>query len=194
MSNPIRKDHSVDVIRLIDKLKEELGGYRSYFGVTFGLNCDDVVMQLEKIQAHLPTQMREAANLARESERILHDATTDAEEKLASAKRDSEQMLKEAHAEAERIVEQARLQQESLISESEVLKLAKAQAEDIRNTSERESRQMRREADKYAHEVLTSVEGTLSRMLTQVERGKNELDQATRRENGENRDKAPAPK
>jgi len=73
------------------------------------------------------------------------------------------------------MIEQARLQQERMVSESEILKLSKAQSEEIRNAADRDSVQMRRGAEKYALDVLNQLEGVVGKVITTIERGKQDL-------------------
>ena len=54
--------------------------------------------------------------------------------------------------------------------------LAKAQADEVRHAAERESSQMRRGADRYAHDVLSNLENSVGKVLSQVERGRSELE------------------
>jgi cell division septum initiation protein DivIVA len=172
----IRKDPTIDVLRLLENLKTQVANPHRFLGVTFGYNPDDLLMQIEKIRATLPREVKDAASVAKETERILETARSDADSTIYQAKAQAERLVEEAKAEAHRLVEQARLQQEQMVAESEVLKLAKSQAEEIRHTAERESYQMRRGADRYAHDVLTNLESVVGRVLAQVERGRVELE------------------
>lgn len=172
-----RKDYTMDVLRLLDQLKAMV--YRPkvipFMRVAFGYDPDDLAMHIEKVRAHLPRELKDAASLNRESERILETADQDAKTIMDQAKREAERLLTEAKVEADRTMEQARIQQSQMVADSEVLKLAKAQAEEIRNAAERDSLQMRRGADKYAYDVLCHCENVLTRQLQTIERGKVEL-------------------
>lgn len=172
----IRKDSTIDVLRLLENLKVLALKPKSFVGIAFGYDAEEFVMQIEKIRATLPREVKDAATVAKESERIIESAKDDATRELDQAKSQGERALAEAKKEAERLIEQARLQQEQMISESEILKLAKSQADELRHTAERESSQMRRGADRYAHDVLSNLENSVGRVLSQVERGRAELD------------------
>jgi len=172
----IRKDYTIDVLRLLDGLKQQVEAPRSMMGLTFGYNKENLVMQIEKIRASMPREVKDAATVARESERIIESAREEADTMSDQMRREAERILAEARAEAERLLEQARLQQEQMISESEVLKLSKAQSEEIRNAAERDSQAMRRGADRYALDTLNNLETVVGRVLSAVERGKAELE------------------
>ena len=144
-------------------------------GLVWGYHPDEVDMQIVKIRSMLPDEVKAAAVTVRESDRILESAREDAKTTMDNAKREGERVLAEAHIEAERILEQAKLQQERMTSESEILKLAKAQSEEIRNAADRDAVQMRRGAEKYAVDVLSQLEGVVGKVMTTIERGKQDL-------------------
>lgn len=171
----VRKDYTIDVLRLLDNLRALAEEPRTFLGLSVGYNPNEMVMQIEKIRASLPKEVKDASTLARETERIVEEAHDEANRAREQSKRDAAQLMDEAKAEAERILEQARLQQAQMIAESEVLKLAKAQSQEIRNAAERDSQQMKRGADRYAHDVLSNLESVVGRVLTTIERGKAEI-------------------
>ncbi len=172
----IRKDYTIDVLRLLDGLQKEIDGKRTLLGVMFGVNKEELVMQIEKIRANMPREMKDAAQLAHESERIVRTAQEEATATLANAQTKAEDMIAEAEAKARNILEQARLKQEEMVDENEVLRIASTQAAELRNDTERECRELRREADKYAYDVLVKLERNVSHVLTQVESGRQQLE------------------
>lgn len=176
----VKKDYTIDVLKLLDKLKEDIERIRGFAVLSFGGRRDDLIFQIEKIRASMPRDVRENANAARERERMLDDARAEADSTIAQAKREAETALQEAQTEAKRILEEARIAQSRMVDESEVLKIAKSQAEEVRSAAEKEARQMRAGADQYAFSVLTSVEKSLSKFQMEVERGKNELESIER--------------
>ncbi|MCW5940026.1 MAG: hypothetical protein KF884_10090 [Fimbriimonadaceae bacterium] len=176
MSN--QRDSTLDVLRLLDNLRQLAAKPKTFAGIAFGYNAEEMVMQIEKVRASLPREVKDAASIARATERILESANEEAVVTVDQAKVQADRTIAEAKAEAERIVEQARLAQEQMIADSEILKLAKAQADEVRNSAERESNQMRRGADRYALEVMTQLEATVGKVLAQVERGKTHLSES----------------
>ena len=168
----------MDILRLLDNLSELVEKPKSLGPATWGLNRDEISMQIAKIRASLPTELKQAVQTVRESERIVDSAREDATMTLEAAKKEAERITNEARREAEKVVESARLQQERMIHESEILKLAKAQSEEIRNSADREAVQMRRGAETYAYDVLNQLEGVVTKVMNAVERGKNEIDRS----------------
>lgn len=165
----------LDILRMLETLQEEIDRPKSFGPIIWGLNRDELSMQIMKIRASLPQELKQAASLTRESERIMDAAKQDATATTDNARREGERIMVEAKKEAERLMEEARLHQERLVGESEILKLAKSQAEEIRNGAEREAQQLRRGAENYAFNLLNHLEGVTSKMLGSIESGKSEI-------------------
>lgn len=148
---------------------------RRFGPLVWGLNRDEIRMQIAKIRASLPQEVKQAAHLARDTEKIVESAREDAEATLAKAQREAERLVADAHKQAQLIREQALLEQERLVSENEVLKLAKHQADQIRSAAERDALQLRRGAEDYAFQVLVKLEGVVGKVMSTIERGKSEI-------------------
>lgn len=166
----------MDILRLLDELKEmTVDRPRTFVGLTVGLDKDEINMLIAKIRASLPQEVKQAVQTVRESERIVDSAKEDASMTIETARRESERMLTESKAEAEKIIEHAKAQQDRMVHESEILKLAKAQSEEVRSVADRDSVQIRRGAENYALDVLSQLETVVGRVMTAIERGKNEI-------------------
>lgn len=145
------------------------------------VNTEEVAMQIAKIRASLPQEVKQAANVTRESEQIVRSAREDADGLLKTARDEATGIVADAHKQAELILEQARIEQTRLLSENEVLKLAKLQAEELKTQSERSATETKRGADDYAYKVLSHLENVLAKANRAIESGKIELD-STRKE------------
>lgn len=176
MSN--RLDSTHDIVRMLENLKQQVYKPKRVpiLGITFGYDADNLSMAIDKVRASLPKEVRDAAGIAREAERILESARDEAANAVDTARAQADRILEEARAEAERTREQARIQSEQLVADSEVLKIAQAQAEQIRSFAEKESLQLRRGAERYSHDVLAKLESSVARLLTEVERGRAALE------------------
>jgi cell division septum initiation protein DivIVA len=169
----------MDILRLLDQLHEMTVDNVGGFGpIVWGYNKDEISMQIAKVRASLPNEVKAAAATVRETDRIVESAKEDATMTIESARQEAERVIAEARQEGERLVEQARLQQVQMVSESEILKLSKAQCEEIRNSADRDAVGMRRGAEKYALDVLTQLEGVVGKVATTIERGKREIDRS----------------
>lgn len=169
----------MDILRLLEELNElAVERPRTIAGMTFGLDKDEIGMHIAKIRATLPQELKHAVAKVKESERMVDTAREDAGTVLNNARKEGERLISEARKEADRIVDQAKMHQDRLVSESEVLKLAKSQGEEIRNSAERESVIMRRGAEKYAYDVLVQLESVVGKVVTTIDRGKQDLERA----------------
>ena len=172
----MNKDYNIDVLRLLDNLNSLAEKPRSFLGLTVGFNKQEFQIQIDRIKGSLPRDMKEASNILRETERVKDAAEDEASRVIDQAKREAAQTIEEAGQSAARIMDQARLQQEQMVADSEVMKLAKAQAEEIRRTAEGEAAHLRREADRFAYETLDNLEAVVGKLMSNVERGRAELD------------------
>lgn len=143
--------------------------------LVWGLEKEEVAMQIAKIRASLPSEVKQAATVTRESERIVETAREDAEQTRSNAEREAERIVAEAKAEAERLIEAAKLEQQRLVAENEILKIAKAQSEEIRTAADKEALSLKRNAEDYAYDVLSKLEGVVGKAMSAIERGKAEV-------------------
>lgn len=168
----------MDILRILDELNE-LAVLRPkkipILPLVYGLDQEEVAMQIAKVRASLPVELKQAVQTVRESGRIVESAREDAQTTIERARKEAERLLEEAKRQAELLLDQAKLEQERMISDSEVLKLAKTQAESIRSQAEKDANTVRRNADKYAYDVLTHVETVLGKLMQATERGKQEV-------------------
>lgn len=176
----------MDILRQLSDLENMIEGPWSLGPLTWGLNRDEIVMQISKIRASLPQELKNAASTMRESDRILEEARADAtgilenarkeaERIVAESRTESERMINESRVHQERVLAESKLQQERMVSESEILKLSKVQSEEIRAGADRDALSMRRGAEKYSYDVLTQMEVVLGKAMTAIERGKSEI-------------------
>lgn len=169
----------VDVFGLLDKLEELPERARHLpFNTLLNFNQEQFYYLVLKIRANLPREMKQAAKVARDSERIVEQAEDVASERVESGRMAAEQLLDEARAEGERVVATARAQAAQLVQQSEVHRMATAQAHEIVRNAEVEASEIRKGADDYARDLLANLEGVLGKALTTVKRGRESLDEA----------------
>ena len=166
----------MDILRMLEQLNDLAVVRPRQFGpIHWRVNREEIAMQIAKIRASLPQEVKQADSITRESIRIVETAKEDAQQTMENARKEATAHLEQAKKEGELLIEQAKLEQQRLLSENEILKLAKAQAEEIRNSAERESTQMRRNADEYAYQVLNHLDAVVGKAVQAIERGKAEL-------------------
>jgi cell division septum initiation protein DivIVA len=143
--------------------------------LTFGLDKEEIQLQIDKIKQTLPSEIKGAAQNMRQSEEIKRTAQETAEQIIDSAKREAARLLDAANEQSSQILETAKIQQERLVSENEVFRLAKDQAEGLRNEAERTAAQIRRGADQYAADLLARLESNVERIASSVRASQAEL-------------------
>jgi vacuolar-type H+-ATPase subunit H len=171
----VKKDYNIDVTRLLDKLSSQIEDIPSVMGISWGLNKENLRMQIGKIQGSLPRDVLEAAAIKKETDRIIDDARQDADSTLDQSVREAERILAETQAEADKILEEAKAKQLEMLSESEIMKLAAAQAEELKKAASVEADGMRHGADEYARDVLGKLEARIEQVRSSVERSRSEL-------------------
>ncbi len=144
----------MDVLVLIDKLDELVLNAR---GVPMSnqvrLDRDEIEDIISHMRATIPEEIKQARWIVKERQ-----------EMLAEAKREAERMIGEARDHAAREA-----------SQQEVVKLAERQAEDVLANARRKAREMRLGADDYADSILENMETNLTKFLSAVQRGREQL-------------------
>jgi cell division septum initiation protein DivIVA len=166
-----------DVVVLLEELQIlTLEEPRKIIGrLTYGLDQDEIELQINKIKQSLPVEIVGAAQNMRQSEEIKRSAQDAAEQILESAKREAARLIETANEQSLQIIESAKIEQERLVAESEVFRLAKDQAEGLRNEAERTAAQIRRGADHYAGDLLSRLESNVDRIAASVRASRAEL-------------------
>lgn len=167
----------MDILRMLDQLQELAVNQPRHVGPIFWkVDIDEISVQITKIRASLPQEVKQAANLTRESSRVIESAKDEASKTIESSRIEANGIVEHARKEAEAILEQARLEQTRMISDNEVLRLAKSQSDEIRLAANEDAADSRRQADQYAHTVLGHIETVLERALGQVGTGRADLE------------------
>lgn len=166
----------MDILRMLEDLEEiTVDRPKSLGPLLWGYSKDEVQMQIAKIRASMPLEIKQAANLTRESERVVEQAREDAQKTIEGAQREAERILAEAKQQGELSLNQAKLEQERMLSENEIIKIAKAQADEIRSEADREASNMRRGAEDYAYMVLTKLESGVGNIMSTIDKSKAEI-------------------
>ncbi len=144
----------MDALELIEKLEETIGKSRKIpFSTNFIINENEVYDILDELKNIIPEEFKQARWIVKEREN----------------------MLEEAKRQSMRIVHDAEEKVEGMISESEIMKNAVKKAEEIVSIAEAKARTVRLEAEDYADEKLASLEAVLYKILSAVEKGREQF-------------------
>ncbi|MGE5573383.1 MAG: ATPase [Bacillota bacterium] len=142
------------LVDLLDRLEETIETARKVPLVNRVLaDRYEILELLDQIRIALPDDVKQAEAVLAEKDRILAEATAEAERMRASAK---------DHL-------------ASLVSENEVVRAAEAEASRILEEAKAQASEVRRGADEYAAGTLLKMEESLQKTLKVVRRGVEEL-------------------
>ncbi|MEG6584096.1 ATPase [Dendrosporobacter sp. 1207_IL3150] len=116
---------------------------------------DDLIRLLDELREVMPQEIKDAAKIVSERQRILE----------------------EAQKEAQNIVDQAKVYGTKLTDENIISKQAQEQANEIVLQARKAARDLQNDAITYADDVFTHLENNLKKALEVVQQGHNNLQQ-----------------
>ena len=119
------------------------------------LDAEELCELLDHLREYLPAELAQA-------QQILHNQA---------------HILQEARATAEKIVTATKEKTRQYLQEHELVKQAQKMADEMRRAAEEETKRQRYEADKYSEEVLANLEQKVTRALSLVQSGRQNLAQ-----------------
>jgi len=144
----------MDALEMIDKIEELVEKSKKLpFSSNAIINENEIYDLLDELRSVLPEELKQARWIVKEREGMIDEA-----------KRQSSRIVKEAE-------ERARV----LVSETEVLKNANRKAEELMSMVEAKARTIRLEAEDYADEKLANLEAVLHKLLSAVEKGREQF-------------------
>ncbi|MGI5844166.1 MAG: hypothetical protein ACOX9B_08325 [Candidatus Xenobium sp.] len=150
------------------------------------IRCDNFLKLLERSREGLPEEIKQARWVARENQRIRDEAMARAEKVESTAQDRVREMLRSAQEEAARLVQESeivvrsRQEAQRLMAEAEDRARAREAeaaeaARKVREEAEAFSQSTRREVEAWSLRVLNGMEGELTRILSIVQRGRENL-------------------
>jgi cell division septum initiation protein DivIVA len=144
----------MDALELIDKMEEIIGKSRKIpFSSNFIINENEIYEILDELKSIIPEEFKQARWIVKEREN----------------------MLEEAKRQAIRIIKEAEEKAENMLSESEIMKNAMKKAEEFISIAEAKARTVRLEAEDYADEKLASLEAVLYKILSALEKNRDQF-------------------
>jgi len=147
-------EHGMNVIEIVDRIEEFLEkSKRIPFSSNIVVNENEIFDLLDELRSVLPEEFKQSRWIVKERENMIEEA-----------KRYSERMVSEAREKAK-----------MLVSETEILKNANRESEEIMSAAEAKSRTIRLEAEDYADEKLANLEAVLHKLITAIEKGREQF-------------------
>jgi len=154
---------SINIYKALDELEKLVEGSRRFLGRRW-VDERDVFDSLHQLRASLPSEVRKAEEITRESDKILR-----------AAQEEKERILREAKEQGERIIERARHEAERLASESEIVREAEKRANEMLRRAEELAESQKRESQDYVRSMLDRLERIADRIKAVVEEARREM-------------------
>jgi len=140
----------MDILHLVDRLEELFNESRSIpFTHSVIIDEDRMLDIIDQMKTSIPEEIKRAQQLTAQRDRILAQATEEANRTLALAREKGEQ----------------------IIAQTSIVQAAQARAEQIQAQAQAEAENTRQQADEYVINSLLALESELDRTLTQVRNG-----------------------
>jgi vacuolar-type H+-ATPase subunit H len=144
----------MNAFEIVDRIEEFLDkSKRIPFSSNIIVNENEIYDLLDELRNILPEEFKQSRWIVKERENMIEEA-----------KRYSEKIIREAKEKAE-----------VLVSETEILKSANRKSEELMSAVEARARTIRLEAEDYADEKLANLEAVLHKLLTAIERGREQF-------------------
>jgi vacuolar-type H+-ATPase subunit H len=147
-------ESSMNAFEIVDRIEEFLDkSKRIPFSSNIIVNENEIYDLLDELRNILPEEFKQSRWIVKERENMIEEA-----------KRYSEKVIREAKEKSE-----------VLVSETEILKSANRKSEELMSAVEVRARTIRLEAEDYADEKLANLEAVLHKLLTAIERGREQF-------------------
>lgn len=144
----------MDLIDRIDELQVLVEEATSVpFSTSAVINREEFLELLGTFKQEIPDEVRQARWMAR----------------------DREELIERARKEAERIIQEAREQRDRLLSRTEIVQAAQREADRIVEEAKDKAARIQHEAEDYIDQKLAGFEILLTKALTTVGRGREQL-------------------
>lgn len=144
----------MDVLGLIDEIEDivETAGSLPLTSKVL-VQKEELLDIISELRIKLPDEIKQAAWIKEERERIISEANKDAEQ----------------------IIKETRLKLEELVSKEEVLKEANERAKDLMNKAQIASTNLKRSSLEYSDKLLMNAQENLKDMITTLNENRTEL-------------------
>ncbi len=144
----------MDALEIVDKIEELIDKSKKIpFSTNVVVNENEIYDLIDELRSVLPEELKQARWIVREREGMIEES-----------KRQSSRIIKDAEERAQ-----------ILVNESEVLKKANKKSEELMSMVEAKARTIRLEAEDYADEKLANLEAVLHKLLSAVEKGREQF-------------------
>jgi vacuolar-type H+-ATPase subunit H len=152
-----REPESMDIMYLLERLEEVLGGGTRLPFTSRALIDDEECFEIiDQIRLSLPNEIRQARKVNADRDAVIDEAQARAEQILESAENEARERVREHH----------------------IAREAETEADEIIAQAERRADQVKREVDEYAYRVLLDLDKRLEGLVGTVRSGLRALEPA----------------
>ena len=155
----------MEILELIDRIEDLIEESSSLpFSKKVMVDSEALYFILKEMRENIPEQIKQAEWIQEEKDRILNDASKDAN-----------QIVEQANAEAFKIKADAEAKFERLISENDVTVHAENRANEILLKAEQNAKTIRIQTNTYVDDVLSKTQDKLRDLITMLDANRSEL-------------------
>ena len=155
----------MEILELIDRIEDLVEESSSLpFSKKVMVDSEALFFILKEMRENIPEEIKQAEWVNAEKDRILNEATKDAN-----------QILEQANKEASKIKSVAELRCQQMINESDVVVAAESKANDILLKAEQNAKTIKMQTNTYVDDVLSKTQERLRDLITVLDNNRSEL-------------------
>jgi len=144
----------MDILNLLEKIEDIIEeASKLPLSNKVMIDKEEVLEVINEIRLKMPDEINRASWVAKERQRILN----------------------EAQSEADELIEKVKEQQKYLVEESEITREAQEYAKQLIEDAERKANDMKIGAYTYSDEILSSLEGKIKEVIGIIEQNRDSL-------------------
>lgn len=155
----------MEILELIDRIEDLVEESSSLpFSKKVMVDSEALFFILKEMRESIPEEIKQAEWIQEEKDRILNDASKDAN-----------QILEQANNESYRIKADAEARYEKMINESDVVVAAESKANEILLKAEQNAKTIRIQTNTYVDDILSKTQEKLRDLITVLDTNRSEL-------------------
>ena len=155
----------MEILELIDRIEDLVEESSSLpFSKKVMVDSEALFFILKEMRETIPEEIKQAEWIHEEKDRILNDATKDAN-----------QILEQANKEASQIKADAESRYEKMINENDVVVAAESKANEIILKAEQNAKTIKMQTNTYVDDVLSKTQEKLRDLITVLDNNRSEL-------------------
>lgn len=166
----------LEIMELLEELESALNNASSIpFSHKSGIDKEEVLNIVADIKAIIPEEIKQAAWINKERQKILNNANQDAELLIEQATKEANQIVEKAAKEAEEMKKNSEEIIKSYIDSDGIVLEAEEKARSIIEKAEYTAREIKIGSIRYADDVLEGLQYNMQGIMQEIETNRREL-------------------